>query len=154
MSVGALLIIKHLSYPIQGWSKDSFGLQIFDSRIFLGRKIWQVVFWWFDLRPTYPSHFALVFLSGDFFWVLFEPLGTFLDLDFWPPSNIPVTWNLECPPPQLPRGTCCIGTRVKYKIVGLKQELICQFTTVIKWTPEFSSCSLPEIGKGTMGIFV
>ena len=34
----------------QGWSKDFFGFEIFDSRIFLGTKIWQVFFGvaWFE----------------------------------------------------------------------------------------------------------
>ncbi len=33
----------------RGWSKDFFGFEIFDSGIFLDKKIWQVFFWvtWF-----------------------------------------------------------------------------------------------------------
>ena len=29
----------------RGWSKDFFGFEIFDSRIILGTKIWQVFIW-------------------------------------------------------------------------------------------------------------
>ena len=37
----------------RGWSKDFSGFEIFDSGIFWGRKIWQVFFWWLDLRGDF-----------------------------------------------------------------------------------------------------
>ena len=36
----------------QGWSKDFFGSEIFDSGIFLGRKIWQVFLFWRETKIT------------------------------------------------------------------------------------------------------
>ena len=36
-------------FQAQGWSKNFFGFEIFDSEIFWLRKIWQVFFWWLDL---------------------------------------------------------------------------------------------------------
>ena len=33
-----------LDFNWHGWLKDFFGFEIFDSGIFLGRKIWQVFF--------------------------------------------------------------------------------------------------------------
>ena len=36
----------------QGWLKDFLGFEIFDSGIFLGRKIWQVFLFWREAKIT------------------------------------------------------------------------------------------------------
>ena len=36
----------------QDWLKDFFGFEIFDSGIFLGRKIWQVFLFWRETKIT------------------------------------------------------------------------------------------------------
>ena len=66
-----------------GWSKDFFGFEIFNSGIFLGRKIWQVFFWgWLDLNTDFFGY--RVIQQGIFWWLFFVP-GIFFGIvgRFW-----------------------------------------------------------------------
>ena len=58
-----------------GWSKDFVGFEIFDSRIFLGRKIWEVFSCVFGIQNNLkiPGSKARRFGMGFFWGLIFGP---------------------------------------------------------------------------------
>ena len=109
----------------QGWSKDFLGYEIFDFGIFWVWKFWQVLFLvaWFKLGIFFGIQNNLKIRdsscvswlhssSGNFcgseiwqeiFWGLNFGPGIFWGFDFCSHSIIPVTWNLDYPPPGFAR---------------------------------------------------
>ena len=52
-----------LGFKWQGWSQDFFGFKIFDSRIYLGRIIWQVFFRVVWFKKVIPSTVFSILLT-------------------------------------------------------------------------------------------
>ena len=86
----------------RGWSKDFLGVSNFRCREFLGRKIWQVFFWWLDLSRDFWGYskqcegsWSFTLVSRPRSSVNKVSAGDFLGVNFWSRDIFGFCWHVQ-----------------------------------------------------------